>query len=276
MAPQVHLSRPHDGVALLLLDDPPQNFGSYALLALVADRLREAAAHGDRVVVLASDVPGYFMAHASLTDVIDAYADPGSTIGDPRVWRHVTDALERGPMVSIACNHAQAWGGGAEISWACNLRTAGRSAHYAQIESMIGAIPGAGGTVRLSRLAGQSKAMEIILGGVPVAAEELAGLGIVNRLFEDADLRSGTLEWAAEIASRPARALSACKRGILQTWDLGYEDAIRLEGYLFNATMSADTVERIAAIQARYDVGAESPEAFGLEQLLSGQSREAL
>jgi enoyl-CoA hydratase/carnithine racemase len=276
MAPQVHLSRPHDGVALLLLDDPPRNLGSYALLALIADRLREASAHGDRVVVLASDVPGYFMAHASLTDVIDAYADPGSTIGDPRVWRHVTDVLERGPMVSIACNHAQAWGGGAEISWACNLRTAGRSAHYAQIESMIGAIPGAGGTVRLSRLAGQSKAMEIILGGVPVAAEELAGLGIVNRVFDDGDLRSETLEWAAEIASRPARALSACKRGILQTWDLGYEDAIRLEGYVFNATMGADTLERIAAIQARYDAGAESPEAFDLNQPLNGQSREAV
>jgi enoyl-CoA hydratase len=273
MAPQVHLSRPHDGVALLLLDDPPRNFGSYALLALVADRLREAAAHGDRVVVLASDVPGYFMAHASLTDVIDAYADPDSTIGDPRLWRRVTHMLERGPMVSIACNHAQAWGGGAEISWACNLRTAGSSAHYAQIESILGAIPGAGGTVRLSRLAGQSKAMEIILGGVPVAAEELARLGIVNRLFDDADLREATLEWAAQIASRPSRALSACKRGILQTWDLGYDDALRLEGYLFNTTMRADTLERIAAIQAHYDAGAESLQAFGLDEPQNGRSR---
>jgi enoyl-CoA hydratase/carnithine racemase len=273
MAPQVHLSRPHDGVALLLLDDPPRNFGSYALLALVADRLREAAAHGDRVVVLASDVPGYFMAHASLTDVIDAYAAPESTIGDPRLWRHVTDVLERGPMVSIACNHAQAWGGGAEISWACNLRTAGHSAHYAQIEAIIGAIPGAGGTVRLSRLAGQSKAMEIILGAVPVSAEELADLGIVNRLFDDADLRDRTLDWAAEIASRPARALTACKRGILQTWDLGYDDALRLEGYLFNTTMGADTLERIATIQAHYDAGAESVQAFGLDEPQSGRSR---
>lgn len=273
MAPQVHLSRPHDGVALLLLDDPPRNFGSYALLALVADRLREAAAHGDRVVVLASDVPGYFMAHASLTDVIDAYADPESVTGDPRLWREVTHVLERGPMVSIACNHAQAWGGGAEISWACNLRTAGRSAHYAQIEAIIGAIPGAGGTVRLSRLAGQSIAMDIILSGVPVAAEELARLGIVNRLFDDADLRDGTLEWAAEIASRPARALSASKRGILQTWDLGYEDALRLEGYLFNTTMGAGTLERIATIQSRYDAGAESIEAFGLDEPQNSLSR---
>jgi enoyl-CoA hydratase len=176
-------------------------------------------------------------------------------------------------MVSIACNHAQAWGGGAEISWACNLRTAGRSAHYAQIESIIGAIPGAGGTVRLSRLAGQSIAMEMILGGLPVAAEELARLGIVNRLFDDADLRDRTLEWAAEIASRPARALSACKRGILQTWDLGYDDALRLEGYLFNTTMGADTLERIATIQARYDAGAESIQALGLDEPQNGRSR---
>jgi enoyl-CoA hydratase/carnithine racemase len=115
--------------------------------------------------------------------------------------------------------------------------------------------------------------MEIILGGVPVAAEELARLGIVNRLFDDADLREATLEWAAQIASRPSRALSACKRGILQTWDLGYDDALRLEGYLFNTTMRADTLERIAAIQAHYDAGAESLQAFGLDEPQNGRSR---
>jgi enoyl-CoA hydratase/carnithine racemase len=266
VAPRVHLERPHDGVALLLLDDPPRNFGSYALLQALEDRLAEATAHGDRVVVLASDVAGYFMAHASMTDVIDAYTDPKAVRGDPRLWRRITHTLERGPMVSIACNHAQAWGGGAEISWACSLRTAGRSAHYAQIESILGANPGAGGTVRLARLAGQSKAMEMFLAAEPIAAEDLAALGIVNRVFEDDALRAGTLEWAARIATRPARGLQACKRGLLHAWDLGYEEALRTEGYIFNATMGPETLERIKAIQARYDDGDDSWTAFGFER----------
>lgn len=266
MAAQVHLSRPREGVALLVFDDPPRNFGSYELLQALEDRLTESAAHGDRVVVLASDVPGYFLAHAWLTDILNAYENPGEITGDPLLWRRVTHALERGPAVSIACNHAQAWGGGAEISWACNLRTAGRSAHYAQIESILGVIPGGGGTVRLSRLAGQSKAMEIFLTGEPVGAEELAAHGIVNKVFDDEELREATLDWAALIASRPHRALQACKRGILQAWDLGYDDALRLEGYIFNSTMRGDTLKRMRTIQDRYDAGADSWDAYELER----------
>lgn len=265
MTPHVHLSRPSPGVALLLLDDPPYNFGSYALMEELESRLTQAAAGGDCVVVLASDVPDYFMAHASLTDVITAYAAPAAVKGDPFVWRRLTHTLERGPLISIACNHGQAWGGGAEISWACTLRTAGRSAHYAQIESILGAIPGAGGTTRLARLAGQSKAMEMFITGEPLGAEELARLGVVNRLYDDTELREATLELAARIASRPHRALTACKRGLLQTWDLGYEDALRLEGHIFNATMRGDTLDRIEAIQARYEDGASSWDAFGLQ-----------
>ena len=265
MAPAVHRSSPAEGVALLLLDDPPRNFGSYALLQALLDGLHEAAADGARVCVLASDTPGYLLAHAWLKDVLNAYDDPGAISGDPLLWRRVTEELERGPMVSISCNHGQAWGGGAELSWACNLRTAGRSATYAQIESILGVIPGGGGTVRLSRLAGQAKALEILLTGDPLSAAELERFGLVNRVFDDDELRERTLEWAARIATRPHRALQACKRGVLQTWDLGMTDALRLEGYIFNATMRPDTVARMRAIQERYDAGADSWEAYGLE-----------
>ena len=76
------------------------------------------------MLLLASDVPGYFMAHAWLPDVLNAY-EGSKPSGDPRLWRRLTNELERGPLISIAVNHAQAWGGGAELSWACNLRVAG-------------------------------------------------------------------------------------------------------------------------------------------------------
>jgi enoyl-CoA hydratase/carnithine racemase len=266
MNPQVHVSFPRDGVGLLLLDDPPRNFGSYALLGQLKDGIAAVREAGARVVVLASDVPGYLLAHAWLPDVINAYTDPSAITGSPLLWREVTEELERGPLISVSCNHGQAWGGGAEISWACNLRTAGRSATYAQIESVLGVIPGGGGTVRLARLAGQSKAMEIFLTGEPVGAEELAAHGIVNRVFDDDALREGTLDWAAVIASRPQRALQACKRGILQAWDLGYQDALRIEGYIFNSTMRGGTLDRMRDVQAVYDRGGDSWEAYGLER----------
>ena len=264
MTAQVHVSTPTDGVGLLVMDNPPKNFASYELLQAIEDGLKELKENGTRVVVLASDTPGYFMAHAWLTDVIRAYTDPGSISGDPLLWRRVTHELERGPMISISCSNGQAWGGGAEISWACNLRTAGRSAHYAQIESVLGVIPGGGGTARLARLAGQSVAMDIFLSGEPVSAERLHELGIVNRVYDDADLRERTLEWAELIASRPQRALQANARGVLQAWDLGIDDALRLEGYIFNSTMRPDTIDRMKEIQAAYDAGADSWEVYGL------------
>ncbi len=266
MTAHAHVSFPADGVGLLLMDNPPKNFGSYELLQTVMDGIGEIKRGGASVLVLASDVPGYFMAHAWLPDVLAAYTKPDEVSGDPLLWRHVTQELERGPLISISCNHAQAWGGGAEISWACNLRTAGRSATYAQIESALGLIPGGGGTVRLARLVGQSKALEIFLAAEPHSAADLERVGLVNQLFEDDQLRERTIEWATLIASRPRKALQACKRGILQAWDVDYENGLRLEGYIFNSTVSPATLERIREIQAVYDAGGDSWDAYGLKR----------
>jgi enoyl-CoA hydratase len=197
--------------------------------------------------------------------VLDAYRDPAAARVDPRVWRRLTNRLERGPLVSIAVNHGHAWGGGAELSWACNLRTAAPDATYAQIEALLGTIPGSGGTVRLARLAGQSKAMELCLTGEPATAAELASLGIVNRLFEATVLRERTLDWAELIASRPRRALRAIKRSILHGWDMHADDALRLEGYVFNSTVDAEALERFERAQRGYEAGADVWTTFASE-----------
>tara|TARA_B100000686_G_scaffold327791_1_gene387046 strand:+ start:61 stop:855 length:795 start_codon:yes stop_codon:yes gene_type:complete len=264
MPARVHVSFPEEGVGLLLMDNPPKNFGSYSLLQEIMDGIDVIKGSNAIVLVLASDLPGYFMAHAWLPDVVAAYTEPTEATGDPKLWRRLTQELERGPLISISCNHAQAWGGGAELSWACNLRTAGRSATYAQIESALGVIPGAGGTVRLSRLVGQSKAMEVLLAAEPHTAEQFLQIGLVNKLYGDDELRDRTIEWAALIASRPQKALQACKRGVLQAWDVDYENALRLEGHIFNTTISKRTIERMNDIQSVYDRGGDSREAYDL------------
>jgi enoyl-CoA hydratase len=268
-----HVQYPADGVGLLLIDNPPKNFVSYDLLAQMWAAMREIKASGARVIVLASDVPGYFLAHAFLPDLVQAHEDPSSVTGDPRLWRQITNELERGPMVSVACNNGQAWGGGAEICWACNLRTAAPSAHYAQIESVLGLLAGAGGTVRLARLAGQSVAMRILLTGEPVAATDLERWGVVHQVYEDAELRDRTIEWAARIATRPARGLQALKRGILHAWDLPFEDALRLEGYMYNATVSQESARTtMRQVQDVYDRGGDSWEAYDLPRLPAGEA----
>lgn len=264
MTAAAHLSYPAQGVALVLMDNPPMNFGSYALLEQVEAALDAAETAGSRVAILASDVPGYFMAHAWLPDVIAAYTG-GPLSGDPHLWRRLTNRLERGSLISIAANNGQAWGGGGDLSWACNLRIAGRSATYGHIEAALGIFTAAGGGFRLPRLIGQSKAMELYLTCEPMGAEEAAALGLVNRVVDDDQLRAEVIAWAARIAGRPAWALRAAKRGILQTWDLHFEDAQRIENYIFNATMTPATLEIMRTVQARYDAGADSWEAFNLE-----------
>lgn len=264
---RVQVHHPHDGVAEVLLDDPPMNFGSYALLDELHRALVGAREEGHRVVVLNSAVPGYFMAHAWLPDVVDAYEEPASLRYDPRLWRDVTHELERGPMVSIAVNHGQAWGGGAELSWACNLRIATRQSTYAQIEARLGVIPGGGGTARLARLAGQATALKMLLAAEPMSGEELHRLGVVGWLHDDPGAaRAGALEIARKIAALPARAVTAGKRGVLQTWDLGSEDALRLEGHIFNSTMRPATIERLREIQKLYDSGLDSWGAYGIQR----------
>lgn len=261
----VELRRPHDGVAVVLLHDPPMNFGSYALLEDLLGAVRQARSAGCRAVVVASEVPGFFMAHAYLPDVLDAYEDPATLRHDPRLWREVTQELERGPMVSIAVNHGQAWGGGAEISWACNLRVATPTSTYAQIEARLGVIPGGGGTARLARLAGQATALRMLLTADPLTGAELHRLGVVSWLFDDGpQCLDGAVGIAGRIAALPARAVQACKRGVLQTWDLGIEDALRLEGYIFNSTMRDSTITRMRQVQDRYDSGDDSWAAYDI------------
>lgn len=261
----VKTTRPFENVALVHLHDPPGNFGSYQLLADLEEALVQLRSSGCRAVVLASDVPGYFMAHAYLPDVLDAYERPAELAHDPLLWRRVTHELERGPMVSIAVNHGQAWGGGAEISWACNLRVATRTSTYAQIEVALGVIPGGGGTMRLARLAGQATAMRMLLTGEPLSGAELHRLGVVHWVHDTSDQAlDNALAVAVRVAGMPPRAVAMNKRGILQTWDLGSEDALRLEGYIFNSTMRADTLTRMREVQDRYDAGDDSWAAFGI------------
>ena len=155
MPPAANLSYPAKGVALVTIDNPPKNFGSSELGARLLESVHAAEANGSAVVVLASDVPGYFIAHWSLQSLVETFSrPPGGSVRRPV---SVFDALETLPIISIAANNGQAWGGGAELSWACDLRIAAESATYGQPEVALGIIPGAGGTTRLERLVGFGK-----------------------------------------------------------------------------------------------------------------------
>lgn len=273
------VSYPAEKVGLVVIGDPPYNFGGPELADKIVTAVQEVQRSGCTVAVLASDTPGYFIAHWSLQWIVDAYDRPPTSRPRPPLPPAISapaeehsravglmEYLETEPTIFIAANNGQAWGGGAELSWACDLRIAAQSATYGQPEVALGIIPGGGGTTRLARLIGPTKCMEMILDGRPITAAEALALGAINRVVADEQLREEAVNWAAHIARWPAWSLAACKRSLITGRDLPLSEARRNEGRLFSeVARRADSKQLLRAAQQRYDAGADSYRAFGLE-----------
>jgi len=135
-----------------------------------------------------------------------------SALGDALV------VLEELPKVVIAAIEGYALGGGCELALACDLRVASPRAQLGLTEIKLGVIPGAGGTQRLPRVIGRSRARELIYSGRIVAAEEALAIGLVDRL--EPDPYAAAFEQAARLTHGPTRALAAAKEA-LNAADLG-------------------------------------------------------
>ena len=266
MALTINVSKPADGVGLIAFADPPRNFGSGELADGGMAAVGELADDDCRVFLLASDTPGYFIAHWSLQFIIDRQAAiEAQGHATPPPAPRIFEEISRTPMISIAVNNGQAWGGGAELSWACDLRIAAESATYGQPEVGLGIIPGAGGTTRLARLIGPTKCLEMILDGRPITAREALQLGAINKVVPDGELREAAIEWASHIAQWPAWSLEACKRSFYEGRDMGLNDAGRNESQIFGSVARReDSIALMAEVQARYDAGQDSYDAIGL------------
>ncbi len=272
MAATATVSFPAAKVGLVVIGDPPHNFGGPAMANKVISAVQEVQKAGCSVVVLASDTPGYFIAHWSLQWIVDVFSEPAAPetsrpAGDRPEVTSVFDFLETLPIISIAANNGQAWGGGAELSWGCDLRIAAESATYGQPEVALGIIPGAGGTTRLARLIGPTKCLEMVLDGRPITAREALALGAINRVVPDDRLREEAIAWAAHIAQWPEWSLAACKRSLVEGRDRPLADARRNEGRIFvEVARRPETLQLLRDGQARYDAGADSYAAFGLNR----------
>jgi len=267
MPASAHLSFPASHVGLLVIENRPRNFGTPELAVRILEGLQAAADADARVCVLASDTPGYFMAHWSLQSIVDSQIQVQRGVERRPRQPGLFDAIEAMPMIVIAANNGQAWGGGAELSWACDLRIAAESATYGQPEVALGIIPGGGGTTRLARIVGPTRCMGMILDARPITAREALEMGAINRVVPDERLREASITWASEIARWPAWALAACKRSLIEGRDLPLAAARRNEGQIFRDVAGReDALAIMRQSQASYDAGADSYEAIGLER----------
>lgn len=201
-----------DGVATIRLDRPPAN----ALARPVSLELSEAAKtvaadRGIRTVVVWGG-ERIFAAGADIRAMVGF--GPEEIAPDVSALEQACRDLEAIPKPVIAAINGFALGGGCEVALACDLRVAAEDAKLGLPEILLGIMPGAGGTQRLPRLIGLSRARELVFTGRHVGAEEALTIGLVDRVVPAADVHPSALEEARRFAAGPTLAYAAAKRAL--------------------------------------------------------------
>jgi enoyl-CoA hydratase len=161
-----------------------------------------------------------------------------------REWDRIAEC--RKPLIAAVAGYAL--GGGCEVAMMCDLILAADTARFGQPEITLGTIPGAGGTQRLTRLIGRSKAMELCLTGRLIDAAEAERIGLVSRVVPAVDLVEEALKAAERIASFPPTAVMMVKEAIKSAEETPLSEGLRLERRLFHALFSTeDQKEGMAA-----------------------------
>ncbi len=246
------LAGPDEGIVLLGLDRPA---AKNALGRDLMDAFRAAldALSRDRsarVVILHSLVPGVFCAGADLKE--RATMAQGEVERFVKGLRAAFTALEDLPLPTIAALEGAALGGGLELALACDLRVAGVEARLGLPETGLAIIPGAGGTQRLPRLIGRSKAKELIFTGRRLNGEEAEELGLVDHAVTAGQALDRALDLAREILPNGPIALRAAKEAINGGLDLDRDSGLALERACYAQVIpTKDRLEGLAAFREK-------------------------
>ena len=206
----VRVERRDDGVAVVTLDNPKVN----ALSAGVVAKLTEVG------LALQADPPGavvvtggerIFAAGADINGFVGLGSSGARSLGAD--IQGAMDAIAGIPRMVIAAVSGYALGGGCELALACDIRIASEKAVFGQPEILLGLIPGAGGTQRLPRLVGPSRAKDLILSGRQVNADEAFRIGLADEVVPHEQLHERALALAAEYAARAAHGAGPGQAG---------------------------------------------------------------
>lgn len=232
--------------ATLTLSRPPVNAMSRQMVAELADAASELAADDSvSVVVVTSDQP-HFSGGADLKERAAIPADEiGQVVAEIRA---AIDAVAQLPQPTIASIYGSAVGGGAELALACDLRIMAENGQMGFKETSLGIIPGAGGTQRLARLIGPSRAMGLIASAEFMDASQCLGYGAVNMVVPNQMLREAAQAWAEALAKNAPLALRAAKRALREGLELPLSEGLAHEGKVYETLIgSQDREEGLAA-----------------------------
>jgi enoyl-CoA hydratase len=191
-----------------------------------------------RVVILTGAGEKAFVAGADINEI--AVQTPTSARAFARAGQHVFDVIEQLGKPVIAAINGYALGGGCELAMACTIRLAADTAFIGQPEVNLGIIPGYAGSQRLARLVGKGKAMELLLTGAPISADEAQRIGLVNRVVGASELMNEARTLADQLAGHAPIAMRYILDAVNRGLDMPFAEAAEYEATLFGLVAATD------------------------------------
>lgn len=245
----VEIERSETGVATITLSHPPVNAVTPEIINELLETIDAVAEERDARAIVLKGAGGKFCAGADLTVMSD---HSRATYRQMRRWIDAEDALERLGKPVICAIERFALGGGAEIALACDVRIIGKGALFGFPEAALGLFPGAGGTQRLTRLVGTSRAFWIMATGAKLSADEALEHGLVNEVVDDDAVVARATELAEQFASGPTRAIGLIKRLVYESWGRELPAGLaREEDAVFEVLSTADLHEGFQAFHEK-------------------------
>ncbi|MFC6153739.1 enoyl-CoA hydratase/isomerase family protein [Nocardioides yefusunii] len=227
-----------DGVATLRLDRPKMNALDSAMQEEIRAAAREATERDDVKAVVVWGGERVFAAGADVKEMADmSYTDMVKRSGELQAC---FSAVAKIPKPVVAAVNGYALGGGCELALCADVRIAAENAVFGQPEILLGIIPGAGGTQRLTRLVGPSKAKDLIFTGRFVKADEALAIGLADRVVPAEEVYDEAVKWASQFTAAASFALRAAKEAVDKGIEVDLETGLEIERQQFAALFATE------------------------------------
>ncbi|MEI2764792.1 MAG: enoyl-CoA hydratase-related protein [Dermatophilaceae bacterium] len=219
------------GIGTIRLDRPKMNAINLQVQVELKAAAEQASAREDVRAVIVYGGERVFAAGADIKEMLEmSYTDMATAVDTLHAY---VNAIATIPKPTVAAITGYALGGGCELALSCDFRVAGERAQLGQPEILLGVIPGMGGSQRLPRLVGVSRAKELIYSGRFVKADEALAIGMVDRVVPDEQVYAAAREWMGAYVEGPAFAYKAAKEAIDRGIETDLATGLELEKMLF-------------------------------------------
>lgn len=234
-----------DRVAVLTVDHPPANAFNTQVVAELEDAFNEVTANDEVKAIIITGAGQLFVAGADINEIYELKDKPEEAMAFIRRTQQLFLKIERSEKPVIAAMNGRfALGGGLELAMACHIRIAEDGLRLGQPEINLGLIPGWGGTQRLPRLVGKGRALEMILTGDAITAQEAYRIGLVNKVVPTGAVIKEAQGLAKKLATTKSKLpMAAAIRAVNTGLEQNMEDALGTEAQQFVSLAGSEDVE---------------------------------